>query len=404
MSQSGQRGAATGRQEPAQLEGSSIAAPQNSRLSMLGERSAQTARVLDRLMRITVRLLPLAYLDGEFAFTMLATKGPKGEWRTARASSSLRYTAITALGIQHLDEETQRLILHGETVHDLVGRLIKRLDTVNNVGDAALVCWVAGDIGHSDLPLTIERLRTLDHSDSTDVVAAAWVVSALVAVRNEIDVEPYLAAARSRLLDARRSALYPHVTNGNAHWYRAHIGSFADQVYPVQALARLHLSSDDPQALSVAQAVTDAICAAQGDAGQWWWHYDSRTGRVVEQYPVYSVHQHSMAPMALMDLGDAGGEAHFDAISMGLEWLEKRPEIDEDLLLEEPPITWRKVARSDPHKLVRASRAMATRINSNMHLRALDRIYPPTAIDRECRPYELGWLLQTWLSVLPRIP
>ena len=92
-------------------------------------------------------------------------------------------------------------------------------------------------------------------------------------------------------------------------------------MYPLQAFARLHASGDDPQALAAAEAVATAICAAQGEAGQWWWHYDSRDGSVVEGYPVYSVHQHAMGPMALLDLADAGGTGHDEAISRGLSWL-----------------------------------------------------------------------------------
>ena len=87
------------------------------------------------------------------------------------------------------------------------------------------------------------------------------------------------------------------------------MGSFAAQVYPIQALARLHRSADDQEALAVANSVAAAICTAQGEAGQWWWHYDGRTGGVVEGYPVYSVHQHAMGPMALLDLAEAGGAA-----------------------------------------------------------------------------------------------
>jgi len=37
--------------------------------------------------------------------------------------------------------------------------------------------------------------------------------------------------------------------------------------------------------LATAETVVGVICGAQGAAGQWWWHYDSRTGGVVEGYP-----------------------------------------------------------------------------------------------------------------------
>ncbi len=100
-----------------------------------------------------------------------------------------------------------------------------------------------------------------------------------------------------------------------------------------------------------------AICRAQGADGQWWWHYDARTGGTVEGYPVYSVHQHAMAPMALLDLADAGGPCHLGNISRGLRWLDGPPETGERLVLDDPPVTWRKVARGDRGKAVRGLRA-----------------------------------------------
>ena len=91
----------------------------------------------------------------------------------------------------------------------------------------------------------------------------------------------------------------------------------------------------------------------QGDAGQWWWHYDVRTGGVVEDYPVYSVHQHAMAPMVLLDLREAGGVDHVPAIARGLAWLRTHPETRGELLDDRSGVIWRKVGRREPRKAVR---------------------------------------------------
>ena len=151
-------------------------------------------------------------------------------------------------------------------------------------------------------------------------------------------------------------------------------------MYPIQALARLHRSADDPEALAVAGTVAGAICSAQGAGGQWWWHYDSRTGAVVEGYPVYSVHQHAMGPMALLDLADAGGDGHLDAdpprACAGWPSRPRPGQPPGQLILDEPPITWRKVARADPRKVVRGLRAASTRIVPGARVAALDRVYP----------------------------
>jgi hypothetical protein len=94
----------------------------------------------------------------------------------------------------------------------------------------------------------VERLRQLDRPGlPVDVVSAAWLVSALVAARPYVDVEQHLMAARGRLLAARGDVAYPHTIGGGTPRYRAHVGSFADQVYPIQALARLHRQRRRPR-------------------------------------------------------------------------------------------------------------------------------------------------------------
>jgi len=195
------------------------------------------------------------------------------------------------------------------------------------------------------------------------------------------------------------SGLFPHAVGpGLVPRWRSHVACFADQVYPIQALARLHMAIGDIDALATAQACTDRICQLQGNAGQWWWHYDVRTGSVVEGYPVYSVHQHAMGPMALLDLRAAGGSVEMSTIANSLRWMQARPESGEDIIREDLDLTWRKVARRDPLKLVRAGMALTTAARPGWRPTRLDKVLTPGVIDRECRPYELGWLLDTWLA------
>jgi hypothetical protein len=375
------------------------ARPQSARLTQAAGVDARSMELVQRLLGIAVAYLPHAHTALDFAFRLDGSRAPDGAWRLTKAGRSPRYGAICALGLLRLPEAAQRQVLDGATADDLIGHLGSELKQLTSLGDVALVCWAAAEAGHAVLPRALSRLAELDRADQhPPVVDSAWVVSALVAARSHADVEEHLHRARQRLITARGPGAYPHLTGPGSPWHRAHVGSFADQIYPVQALARLHASSADPAALEVANAIAGAICDAQGEAGQWWWHYDSRNGRVVEGYPVYSVHQHAMAPMGLLDLADAGGDNHLDAICRGLRWLEGPPETTEALVLDDPPVAWRKVARSDAKKLVRGARAASTRIHPQLRLSPLDQMFRPGKIDHECRPYELGWLPVAWLS------
>ncbi|WP_067452485.1 hypothetical protein [Actinomadura macra] len=389
------------------------------RMRRLAETDPAARDLIARLIGRAVRGLPRMRTEtpGGFVFTMRAGAAPDGKVDLAVApeGTSLRYAAIVALGARLLPPDEQRAALGGETVDELVGALVARLEdtgaeAVTSLGDVALICWAAAETGHGKLELALARLAAADPAGGGPVftVDAAWVASALAAVRDAggaPGVEEHLGRARDRLLDALRGrSLFSHEAGGSGlvPRYRAHVGCFADQVYPVQALARI----GDDRAVAAADAVANGICAVQGDDGQWWWHYDARTGEVVEGYPVYSVHQHAMAPMALLDLADAGGTAHHLAIAKGVRWLAGTAETGASLLPGaepgEPVMTWRKVARNDPRKAVRGVRAATTRLRPGWRLGSLDRRFPPVAIDRECRPYELGWLLHTWLGPTSR--
>lgn len=343
-----------------------------------------------------------------FAFTMAGQKAPDGSWTLERRGTSTRYAAITALGVRFLPEDRQRAVLGGRTAQEFTGLLVESLPSVTNLGDAALIAWAAAETEHPKLSDALGRVEALDDLDRPQyTVEAAWVLSALAAARDTVDVERRFTAARDRLLRARigDSPLFPHATGpGLLPWYRAHVSCFADQTYPLQALARAHAATagGDPEALAASEACAARICELQGDGGQWWWHYDARTGQVVEGYPVYSVHQHAMAPTALFDLTDAGGSDFGAAIRKGLRWmtdvpeLAEHPEHREPLILDELGVTWRKVYRGDPKKAVRAVRGLGTRAVPGLRLKSLDRVYRPLSVDRECRPYEFGWMLHAW--------
>jgi len=364
------------------------------------------AELVDRLCALALDGLPAMYRadSDEFVFTRSAADAAA---TPQQRGVSTRYAAIVALGAHWLGVDQQRQVLGGHTAAEYVGLLIGRLPRVRNLGDAALIAWAAAQVGHDDLPRALAAMKRLDVPRRPQyVVEAAWVVAALAAARQLSDVEAHLTAARDRLLDSRHGGrtLFPHATAaGLLPWYRSHVACYADQVYPIQALARLHRSGDDPAALRAATACADRICELQGSGGQWWWHYDARTDDVVEGYPVYTVHQHAMGPMALLDLTEAGGRSYREAIERGLRWITAPAELRgvedaEDIIRSGDAVTWRKVYRGDPRKMVRAANGVTTRVLPGRRLPGLRRVFRPVAVDRECRPYEFGWLLFAWLN------
>ena len=167
---------------------------------------------------------------------------------------------------------------------------------------------------------------------------------------------------------------------------RGRIGSFADQVYPIYALSKFAQMYGATDALAGAKSCGDGICRVQGPMGQWWWHYDASTGRVAERYPVYSVHQEGMAPMALYALEEASGLDYGEAIQRGLRWISGNNELACDLR-EASGIVWRCIYHGSKHRvyLDRLLSLLGSGVNQSSP--------GGKRIRFECRPYELGWLL-----------
>src|SRR5208282_4187357 len=168
---------------------------------------------------------------------------------------------------------------------------------------------------------------------------------------------------------------------------RGRIGSFADQIYPIYAMSKFAkiFQLEDP--LGPALECASAICGAQGESGQWWWLYDARSGRISSRYPVYSVHQHGMAPMGLFAIEEATGKCFKKNIYKGLRWIYGTNEPGVDMRHSAQNIIWRCVLLGDKtQKYWEMALNLVRSPNQHIQPRSLKILY-------EQRPYEFGWLL-----------
>lgn len=350
------------------------------------------------LLRVGRRGLPSAFDagSGQFVHTVRRAGGAGG--LTRQEGQSLRYTAIAALGLSRLPIPEQREVLAGRTAAELARDVGPRALGQPDPGAVALAAWAGAETSGAAAPELLARLDTdLSSRRPIPTVDLAWMVTAALAAGSAGDGIATLAG--SRLMAGQGDhGIFPHVLPASSQSrLRRHVGSFADQVYPIQALARMHRATGDRFQLDAAEAAADRICELQGPNGQWWWHYDVRTGDVVERFPVYSVHQHAMAPMTLFDLAEAGGRSRAAEIARGLQWIRTHPEVDGDLVHDSLGVIWRKAGRREPRKAVRRLSAATTSLRPGLRLPLLDQAFPVGRVDHECRPYELGWLLYAWL-------
>jgi hypothetical protein len=312
---------------------------------------------------------------------------------------SHRYTLMTLLGLSRGEAAG---IESPVDIASVLDGLIADLRWADNLGDLGLLLWTCALVAPDrlkrvyetcDLIAAFERSREARVGQTMEL---AWLLaglshSAMSQGGRDCPMQDLALRAFTILKRNQRPCGYfGHLaTDGTLSGrLRGRMGSFADQVYPIYALSIYAQAEPEytRSALAQARSCADAICRVQGSLGQWWWHYDSITGRVVEQYPVYSVHQEGMAPMALFALAEASGADYSVPIYKGLRWIAGQNEAGCDLR-HESGLVWRCL------RYTRRRKVYQDRASAFLGLGQKQASGAELAVLRECRPYELGWLL-----------
>lgn len=310
---------------------------------------------------------------------------------------SVRYTAITLIGLSTAQKNGLDLPATLE-----VKRFATRLSQERQVdlGDLGLIVW-ALSLSEPDLTskMAVHLLTRLENSPvapkALDTMQLAWVLIGLSKAYQADATLPKLKRWASRAAKVLSSAFnpatglfyrFPEGHRSPMRW----IASFALEIYPVYALATYAEVFGRKEVLTVARACADRLCALQLPDGGWPWMYDVRTGQVVDPYPVYSVHQDGMAPMALIKLGHVSGRDYSAAIGRGLAWLFGRNALGMDMVDEERQTIWRalEVARLFGLQPRLALNAASALVLGRGRIKVA-----PLRLVAECRPYHLGWLL-----------
>ncbi len=312
---------------------------------------------------------------------------------------SMRYTMISLLGLHRIEMQGEILPFN---IQDQLDTLLKRAPSIDNIGDVGLLLWLYAQAKPSmipqilydlNLPSLLERHADAQQGKTTEL---AWFLSGLSYIAQApIPTPPGIQDLTMKVYEMIRSnygnkGIFGHqATNTFKGKLRGRIGSFADQVYSIYGFSKFGKIYDNKEALNIAAECGQTICQHQGILGQWWWHYDADTGNVIGKYPVYSVHQHGMAPMALFALAQATGTNLDSHINKGLKWIIGNNELGINMVDSKENVIWRSFYRKKYRMRFEELSALIGYSNSNKNNRDLTVLY-------ESRPYCLGWLLYAY--------
>jgi hypothetical protein len=372
-------------------------------------RSAKTSSP-DRLVTEIIDLakvgLPRMF-DSERQLFCEALRREEGGQLVQRGISH-RYTMMALLGLHRLETSGSASPV---SIAQVMDALTRDLGWIKFGGDLGLLLWLCAVVDPGrldslgaklDLKNVLVRYKDARQRSTTEL---AWILAGLshakLAGVSAIPELNSLSATVYGLLKANQGphGIFGHLvtTSFLSGRLRGRIGSFADQVYPIYTLTQFGQAYGDSEAIRCARDCAEAIVRLQGPLGQWWWHYDASTGQVLQRYPVFSVHQDGMAPMALFALGEATRTDFREPIYKGLAWISGNNELVHDLRDKSLGVIWRSLYRSANWKKYRDEFREFMRpgwtAKSGADLKILF----------ECRPYHFGWLLYAFAGRAKRM-
>jgi hypothetical protein len=315
----------------------------------------------------------------------------------SREGLSPRYTMMTLLGLHRYERSGGRSPV---AIAPVLNALLRDTSWIRSAGDLGLLLWTCAELVPERLPEVyrevgaqgaLTRFADGRHGYTMEV---AWyligIANCYLAGHGDLPGLAEQVVAARQILEGNcgASGVYGHLSRSRswAGLVRGRVGTFADQVYPTIAFARLSQALQDDQARQMALRTAEKMCELQAPLGEWCWHYDSQSGKVVSRYPVYSVHQHAMGPMMLFAASEATGCDFSDAIYKGLAWIRGYNELHRDFVEPSLGLVWRSIYLDSMDAYVDASLRFL-----GMHSGTADA--NKLKVRHECRPYELGWLL-----------
>jgi hypothetical protein len=312
-----------------------------------------------------------------------------GEWGATGDAEAATSTAICLVGLSRAGIDAEEIGVDPKRSLEAVAGLLRRYP-----GGTGLAIWggaLHGGPNHGAFFPAQGSVATLVPTLTT--MELAWLLSGLLHEQRR-EGSPELATAIDvalvELLGRQgKTGLFAHAgaTAPLRDRLRRHVANFADQIYPVQALAFAAMASSRADARDAARRCAEALLALRGPQHQWWWHYNPEEGSVSRRFPVYSVHQHGMAPMAFMALAAAGAADLRERAWAGLEWL-RANELRLSMIDEKAGTIWRDIQIDE--------RGLSKQLHDAREALGIDsdRVDPARLrLNRETRPYEWAWCL-----------
>lgn len=309
----------------------------------------------------------------------------------------MRYTINTLLGLYKLD---QHWSFQWDVADSIETFLARNIDDVTNVGDQGLLLYLLARMGHDRLPglytsFVTDEVLSAESLGPKPVQELCWMLLGLTACARagvgdaESRAKQLFTLLKTEYLD-KRSLFIRH----DLRPVRRDFVSFGAMVYFLKSWAEYADAFDDQQAGEIVATSTRSLMDCQLDDGGWPWFYHVPSGKVMDVYEVYGVHQDAMSMLFLFPARDLGVEGIDEATRRSVQWLFGHNDVGQPMINEDPFLIYRSIRRRGGAE--RAKRFLRGVTRGPLGLTAGQVNPSKLEINPECRSYHIGWLIYAW--------
>lgn len=335
----------------------------------------------------------------EQALFPFSTRLEDGEYRsTYDSAGTIRYSINCLLGltaaarngfesplVRAVDDLTQDFLRHHQP-------------EVVDPGDQGLMTVLLSDERYGSEALAAAMLRVQDivseerRMRHLNLQQLSWLLWGALAAdgRGHAAAEPIARHLWSTILSLHsddEAALPRH----DLRLARKRMVSFGASVYFLHVAYQYARRFEDAAALSRFDRGALSLLRAQGPHGEWPWLLTCAHGRPLDFYPVFSVHQTSMAMLVLFPALERALPGTQTAIDRSLTCITSANQLGLPMWQRDPFYIYRSIERKAPLPRVERYLRAARRSLSDQPagLAADDRL----RFNTESRSYEMGWIL-----------
>jgi len=324
---------------------------------------------------------------------------------TFRGPGTIRYSINCLVGLKQAEERGGSGLLTSDVDRLIQAFTRRHYPSVTNLADLGLLLVLGEALEPSVVDATLEsaeaavRAGRLTRFTIQELSWLLWGIVSLV----RIDVARALPLAKS-IFKVLREDFLDHdslLPRHSPRLYRRNLVSFGGIVYFFKALHEYARCFDDEYARTLFRFGVERLLDLQGPHGEWPWLINVRSGRAVEPYPLFSVHQDSMAMLFLLPALDADYPGAREAIERSYAWVMGNNELNQAMIVSRPFFRYRSIERLGPvQKPRRYVRSLVATVARNDHLA---RRGARVRVNEECRSYEMGWIVYSWAGRSERL-